>query len=157
MSAPRYLPAFFVSEIAADELARIELREAGPAGGPGQVIAQAEHEVGTAVTALTFFEEVDPGLPVFSWRMREPGAFDVFDERDEAIGYFRADHLSAPYLDAVGTTGPDGRVEYHDERYPVMTVEQRSSAGVREVRVTDRRLALRLAAAVATELATRSH
>ncbi|MCW2754488.1 MAG: hypothetical protein JWQ32_1899 [Marmoricola sp.] len=157
MSAPRYLPAFYVREVAADKLARIELRETGPAGRPGPVIARAEHEVGTAVTALTFFADVDGAVPVFSWRMREPGAFDVFDERDEAIGYFRADHLSAPYLEAVGTTGPDGRVEYHDARDPVLTVEQRSSAGVREVRVTDRRLALRLAAAVATELATRSH
>jgi hypothetical protein len=155
VSAPRYLPAFFVSDLTTGGRTRIQVLEVGPAGDPGDVIACAEYPGGVTLPELSFFADADLIVPVFSWRLRELDAFDVFDERGEAIGYFRADRLSAPYLDAVGTTDADGRVEYRDDPYPVLSCEPRSSVGVRSVTVPDRRLSLRLAAAIATELGTR--
>lgn len=158
MSLPRYLPAFITSKFSEGQLVRHEVRDVGPDGQAGDLLAEAQREADGDVVGLSFFSGTDPTCPVFSWRVREVGAFDVFDDRGEAIGYFRPDHLSAPYLEATGTwTGPGrtGRLEFRDDTYPVMTVESRSPSGLRAVTVPDRRLAVRIAAAVATELDTR--
>lgn len=152
MSAPRYLPAFFVAKFSEGSALRVEVADVGPDGAPGDVIARGR--LGDAAPTSWDFLDDESGEPVFSWRVREPGAFDVFDERGEAIGYFRPDHLSAPYLDATGTPTSDG-VEFRDGTHPVMSVESRSPEGWRSVTVPDRRLAWRLAAAIATELDTR--
>ncbi len=155
MSAPRYLPAFYVAKFSPPSEVRVEVADLDPDGAPGEVIARGRHDADAGPMSWEFFGDDGLHEPVFAWRVREPGAFDVFDERGEAIGYFRADHLSAPYLDATGTATSVG-VEFTDGTYPVMSVESRSPAGWRKVTVPDRRLAWRLAAAVATELDTRS-
>jgi hypothetical protein len=127
VSAPRYLPAFVVER---------GVVEGGAAG---------YHLRGIALEIAVAVREPVGEFP----------EYDAFDQYGDAIGYLRVEadllRLSGPYLEATAPyprTG--GSVEFYDEEYLVMTVEQVESGFA--VTVPDRRLALRLAAATVVAL-----
>lgn len=147
--APRYLPSFVVSRSLAGS--RYLVRD--PA--TGAALAQARAPRGTTQVA---FAGADG--PVCSYLARGPGEYDVLDERGEAIGYFRHDHLSGPYLDALVHRGGAGRsrwIELRDEEYLVLRVQNGRGRRDLSVTVPDRRLAFRLALAVVVGLERSPH
>jgi hypothetical protein len=165
MSAPVFLPLFYVQQRRIKGGMIHEIRGTSENDAPGEVIAAARVERLGPPTELRFLDAGPEQQPVLSCIRRAEGAegreYDVFDERDEAIGFLRvapgvrrgrpALHLSAPYLEATG--GISGSiltrtVELKDAEHLVLKIV-RQTGQYRAVGVTDRRLAFRLAAAVA--------
>jgi hypothetical protein len=163
--APDFLPLFYVQQRRIKGGIIQEIRGTGDNDAPGEVIASARIERLGPPAELRFLDGSAQPQPVMSCIRRNEGAdgreYDVFDERDEAIGFLRVAagtrrgrptlHLSAPYLDATGEVSGgllSRTFALNDDEHPVLKIV-RQSGQYRAVGVTDRRLAFRLAAAAA--------
>ena len=187
MSAPKheppmYLPAFFVKQKLTLMVNRYEIRAVGPDGQPGDLMAIAQQKRLAFKEQVTFYTDEQRTRAVFSFKARQRldlgAGYDVFDERGEAIGYFKKDfgasllrstfHLHGPYgLDAVGQERNQAvaiirrvvnlpftfHFDFTQDGRPVMHVDRQFSMRDRyAVQVPDQRLDFRLAAAMTVAL-----
>ena len=179
---PMHLPAFLMTQKLTLMVNRYELRHPGPDGGPGELIAVAQQKRMALKEHVTFYADEERTRPVFSFKARQAldlgAGYDVFDERGEAIGYFKKDfgksllrstfHLSGPHgLEATGQERnqavallrrfADLPLTFHfdflQDGRPVMSVDRQFSLRDRyTVQVPDPRLDFRLAAAMTVAL-----
>jgi uncharacterized protein YxjI len=179
-----HLPAFFVKQKFAMMVNRYEIRGVGPDGGPGDLIAMAQQKRMALKELVTFYADEQRTRPVFSFKARQVidlnAGYDVFDERGDAIGFFRKDFTSSllrstfelhgPYgLNAIGQERNQAlalirrfvdlpftfHFDYHQEGRPVLHVERAFTLRDRyTVTVPDPRVDFRLAAAMTVALDT---
>ncbi len=177
-----YLPAFFVTQKLTLMVNRYEIRAVGPDGQPGELMAVAQQKRLAFKEQVTFYADEERTRAVFSFKARQvldlSSGYDVFDERGEAIGFFRKDfaksllrstfHLSGPHLNAIGQERNQAiaiirrfvdfpftfHFDFLDEGgHPVLHVDRQFSLRDRyAVTVPDRRLDFRLAAAMTVAL-----
>jgi uncharacterized protein YxjI len=179
---PMHLPAFFVKQKLTLMVNRYEIRAAGDDGQPGELIAVAQQKRMALKEQVTFYADEERTRAVFSFKARQVidlnAGYDVFDERGEAIGFFRKDfgksllrstfHLNGPHgLNAIGqernqvvailrrfTDLPFAfHFDFVQEGQPVLRVDRQLTLRDRyAVTVPDRRLDFRLAAAMTVAL-----
>jgi len=181
MNGPSYLPAFFVTQKLTLMVNRYEIRDVGPDGQPGALIAVAQQKRMALKEQVTFFADEERTRPVFSFKARQAidlnAGYDVFDERGEAIGFFRKDfkasllrstfHLNGPHVNAVGQERNVAvailrrfiefpftfHFDFVDGEHPVMSVDRQFSVRDRyHVTVPFRGMDFRLAAAMTVGL-----
>src|SRR5215216_5129216 len=111
-----HLPAFAMTQKLTLMVNRYEIRAVGPDGQPGEVMAFAEQKRMAFKEHVTFYADASKTRAVFSFKARQVmdlgAGYDVFDERGEAIGFFKKDfaksllrstfHLNGPHLNATG-------------------------------------------------------
>jgi uncharacterized protein YxjI len=181
MSEPMYLPGFFMTQKLTLMINRYEIRAIAPDGQPGELMAFAEQKRLAFKEQVTFYSDASKTRAVFSFKARQGidlGAeYDVFDERGEAIGYFKKDfkksllrstfHLNGPHLNAVGQERSVAvailrrfidfpftfHFDFHDGDHLVMSVDRQFSLRDRyTIDVPFKGLDFRLAAAMAVGL-----
>lgn len=115
-TAVMYLPRFFVKQRITFNVNRYEIREAGPDGNPGRLLAVAQQKRLAMREKVTFFADEARTQPVFSFQARQilelSAIYDVFDAAGTPIGFFQKDfsaslfrssfHLGGPGIDAYG-------------------------------------------------------
>ena len=179
---PMHLPAFFVKQKLTLMVNRYEIRAAGPDGQPGELMGVAQQKRMAFREQVTFYADEERTRAVFSFKARQVidlnAGYDVFDERGEAIGFFRKDfgksllrstfHLNGPHgLNAIGQERNQAvaiirrfvdfpfsfHFDFVQEGQPVLHVDRQFSLRDRyAVTVPDRRLDFRLAAAMTVAL-----
>lgn len=116
MTAPMYLPQFFVKQKLTMMVNRYEINEANPDGSVGRLMAVAQQKRMAFKEQVTFFRDDKRTEPVFSFQARQVmdmgAGYDVRDAAGAPLGMFRKDfgqsllrstfHLSAPDLEATG-------------------------------------------------------
>ena len=180
-SGPMHVPGFFMTQKLTLMVNRYEIRAIGPDGQPGQVLAFAEQKRMALKEQVTFFSDESKTRPVFSFRARQVmdlgSGYDVFDERGEAIGFFKKDfgksllrstfQLNGPHVNAVGQERNQVvailrrfidlpftfHFDFHDGQNLVMSVDRQFSLRDRyTVHVPYQGLDFRLAAAMTVGL-----
>ena len=183
MTAAMYLPRFFVKQKLTMMVNRYELRHPGPDGGPGTLIAVAQQKRLALKEQVTFYADEERTRPVFSFKARQAidlgAGYDVFDERGEAIGFFRKDfgrsllrstfHVEGPGYAGTGqersqlvalvrrfTEIPFLPIHFDyvgSDGQPLLSVERQGTVRDRyTVRVPDPRVDYRVAAAIAVAM-----
>ena len=116
MTAPMYLPRFFVRQKLTMMVNRYEIHESGPDGMPGRLMAVAQQKRMAFKEQVTFFSDDSRTVPVFSFQARQMmdlgAGYDVRDAGGAPLGEFRKDfgqsllrstfHIRAPGLEATG-------------------------------------------------------
>ncbi len=116
MTAPMYLPQFFVKQKLTVMVNRYEIIEANRDGSTGRLMAVAQQKRLALKEQVTFYADNGRTEPVFSFRARQVldlnAGYDVFDAEGAPLGSFRKDfgqsllrstfHLSAPEVEATG-------------------------------------------------------
>ena len=103
MTAPMYLPRFFVRQKLTMMVNRYEIHESGPDGMPGRLMAVAQQKRMAFKEQVTFFRDEGRTQPVFSFAARQRMDLNAgYDVRDAG-----GDRLDLPAvvggdLDAVG-------------------------------------------------------
>lgn len=182
MTAPMYLPGFFVKQKLTMMVNRYEIRAFGPDGRPGDLMAVAQQKRMAFKEQVTFYADEERTRAVFSFKARQAldlgAGYDVFDEAGQPIGYFKKDfgksllrstfHLSGPGIEATGQERSqavalirrfmDIPLSFHFDftdaaGAPVMSVERQFSLRDQySVNVPDQRIDFRLAAAMTVAL-----
>ncbi len=128
MTAPMYVPRFFVRQRITIMVNRYEILAANPDGSEGHLLAFAEQKRMKLKEEINFFADAQKSRRVFSFKARQRldvrAEHDVFDEHGRPIGWFKKDfgasllrstwHLSGPGFEAIG-----------QERRPVIAVLRR--------------------------------
>lgn len=95
MTAPMYLPRFFVRQKLTLMVNRYEIHAAGPDGEIGQLMAFAEQKRMAFKEQVTFFTDSTRTRAVFGFKARQVmdlnAGYDVTDESGQQIGFFRKD------------------------------------------------------------------
>jgi uncharacterized protein YxjI len=116
MTAPMYLPRFFVRQKLTMMVNRYEVNEANPDGSVGRLMAVAQQKRMAFKEQVTFYRDEERTQPVFSFQARQvmdlSAGYDVRDASGAPLGSFRKDfaksflrstfHLSGPGLEATG-------------------------------------------------------
>jgi len=116
MTAPMYLPRFFVRQKLTMMVNRYEIHESGPDGSSGRLMAVAQQKRMAFKEQVTFFSDDSRTVPVFSFQARQMmdlgAGYDVRDAGGAPLGEFRKDfgqsllrstfHIRAPGLEATG-------------------------------------------------------
>ncbi|WP_121251986.1 hypothetical protein [Nocardioides ferulae] len=116
MSAPMYLPTFYVRQKFAMTTNRYELYAVAPDGGFGQLMGVAQQKRLAFKEEVVFFSDESRSRRVFSFKARSVmdlnAGYDVYDENGVQLGFFRKDfkasllrstfHLEGPGYTAVG-------------------------------------------------------
>lgn len=116
MTAPMYVPRFFVRQRITVMVNRYEITAANPDGSEGQLLAFAEQKRMKLKEEVVFFADTSKSRPMFSFKARQRldvrAEHDVLDESGRPIGWFKKDfgasllrstwHLSGPGFEAVG-------------------------------------------------------
>ncbi|MGA8257780.1 MAG: hypothetical protein WB767_14510 [Nocardioides sp.] len=114
MTAPMYLPAFFVKQKFAMTTNRYELYAANPDGSFGQSMGFAQQKRLAFKEEVTFYSDDTKSRPVFSFKARKRidlnAGYDIFDEAHQQIGFFRKDFgasllRSTFHIEGAGFTG----------------------------------------------------
>ncbi|WP_328994728.1 hypothetical protein OG394_09540 [Kribbella sp. NBC_01245] len=117
MTAPMYVPGFFMKQRITMMVNQYELLAANPDGSDGQVLAFAQQKRMALKEQVTFYTDQSKSQAVFSFKARKKidlgAGYDVFDANGQPIGWFKKDfgksllrsswHLTAPGLEAFGT------------------------------------------------------
>jgi len=120
MTAPMYVPHFFVRQKITLMVNRYQIFAANPDGTEGELLAFAQQKRMAFKEQVTFYSDESKSRPVFSFRARQRldvhAEHDVYDQDGVELGYFRKAfgaslvrstwHLSAGGIDAVGHTAP---------------------------------------------------
>lgn len=128
MTAPTYVPRFFVRQRITLMVNRYEITAANPDGSEGALLAFAEQKRMKLKEEVQFFADTAKTRPVFSFKARQRldvhAEHDVLDEHAQPIGSFTKEfgasllrstwHLSGPGLDSHG-----------QERRPVIAILRR--------------------------------
>ncbi len=124
-----YLPVFFVKQKFTMMVNRYEIRAVGPDGGPGELIATAQQKRLAFKEQVTFYADEQRTRPVFSFKARQVidvnAGYDVFDERGEAIGFFRKDFASSLLRSTYQLHGPHGLNAIGQERSQAVALVRR--------------------------------
>ena len=95
MTAPMYLPRFFVRQKLTMMVNRYEISEADQAFNPVRLMALAEQKRMAFKEQVTFFSDVGKSRPVFGFKARRKldlnAGYDITDEGGAQIGFFRKD------------------------------------------------------------------
>ncbi|MFA6574975.1 MAG: hypothetical protein WCS84_06095 [Nocardioides sp.] len=95
MTAPMYVPTFYVKQKFAMTTNRYELFAANPDGSFGQSMGLAEQKRLAFKEEVTFYADDTKTRPVFSFKARKRidlnAGYDIFDEARNQIGFFRKD------------------------------------------------------------------
>lgn len=95
MTAPMYLPRFFVKQKLTMMVNRFEIHAAGPDGNIGQLMAFAEQKRMAFKEQVTFYSDSSRTRAVFGFKARAVmdlnSGYDVTDEFGQPIGFFRKD------------------------------------------------------------------
>lgn len=116
MTAPMYLPMFYVRQKFAMTTNRYELYAASPEGGFGQLMGLAEQKRLAFREQVTFYSDETKSRPVFAFRARQVldlgAGYDITDEHGQALGFFRKEfgasllrttfHLEGPGYSGTG-------------------------------------------------------
>ncbi len=116
MTAPMYLPAFFVKQKFAMTTNRYEVWAANPDGSFGTLMAVAQQKRMAFKEEVTFYSDESKSRPVFSFKARKRidlnAGYDILDENGQALGFFRKDfgksllrstfHVEGPGYQGVG-------------------------------------------------------
>jgi uncharacterized protein YxjI len=116
MTAPMYVPHFFVRQKITLMVNRYQIFAATPDGAEGELLAFAQQKRMAFKEQVTFYSDESKSRPVFSFRARQRldvhAEHDVYDQDGVELGYFRKEfgaslvrstwHLSAGGVDAVG-------------------------------------------------------
>lgn len=109
-----YVPAFYVTQKIALTVNRFELFAANPDGSAGQPLGVAQQKRMALKEQVTVYADESRTRPVFSFRARKVvdlrAGYDVFDEQDRQIGFFRKDFgasllRSTFHIEGPGFTG----------------------------------------------------
>ncbi len=128
MTAPMYVPRFFVRQRITLMVNRYEITAANPDGTEGALLAFAEQKRMKLKEEVRFFADTAKTRPVFSFKARQRldvrAEHDVLDEHGQPLGWFKKEfgasllrstwHLSGPGFDALG-----------QERRPVIAILRR--------------------------------
>lgn len=116
MTAPMYVPQFFVRQKITLMVNRYQVFGANPDGSEGPLLAFAQQKRMKLKEEVVFYADEAKSRPVFSFRARQRldvhAEHDVYDESGNVLGYFRKDfgasllrstwHLAGGGVDAVG-------------------------------------------------------
>jgi uncharacterized protein YxjI len=116
MTAPMYVPHFFVRQKITLMVNRYQIFAANPDGTEGELLAFAQQKRMAFKEQVTFYSDESKSRPVFSFRARQRldvhAEHDVYDQDGVELGYFRKAfgaslvrstwQLSAAGVDAVG-------------------------------------------------------
>ena len=90
-----YLPRFFIKQRLTLTVNRYDIIGANPDGSLGQVIATAEQKRFAFKEQVTFFADEQRTRPVFGFKARKVmdlnSGYDVYDEFNQPIGFFKKD------------------------------------------------------------------
>lgn len=128
MTAPMYVPRFFVRQRITVMVNRYEILAANPDGSEGALLAFAEQKRMKLKEEVIFFADASKTRPMFSFKARQRldvrAEHDVLDEHGRPIGWFKKDfgasllrstwHLSGPGFESLG-----------QERRPVIAILRR--------------------------------
>ena len=183
MTAEMYLPSFYVKQKLAMTTNRYELVAAEPGGGEGRLMGLAQQKRLAFKEEVTFYADGSKARPVFSFKARKRvdlnAGYDVLDEAQRQIGFFRKDFgasllRSTFHVEGPGYTGtgqersqltallrrvadiPFLSIHFDfttPEGAPLMSVERQFKLRDRyTVTVPDERVDFRVAAAIAVGL-----
>ena len=126
---PMHLPAFFVKQKLTLMVNRYEIRAAGPDGQPAELLAVAQQKRMAFKEQVTFYADEERTRPVFSFKARQVidlnAGYDVFDERGEAIGFFRKDFGKSLLRSTFYLNGPHGLNAIGQERNQAVAILRR--------------------------------
>ena len=126
---PMHLPSFFVKQKLTLMVNRYEIRGAGPDGQPAELIAVAQQKRMAFKEQVTFYADEERTRPVFSFKARQVidlnAGYDVFDERGEAIGFFRKDFGKSLLRSTFHLNGPHGLNAIGQERNAAIAIIRR--------------------------------
>ena len=95
MPAEMYLPTFYVQQKFAVTTNRYLIIEANPDGSFGRLMGLAEQKRLAFKEKVTFYSDETKSRPVFGFKARSVidlgGGYDIVDEADRPIGFFRKD------------------------------------------------------------------
>lgn len=110
MSAPMYLPLFYVKQKFAMTTNRYELYAPGPDGGFGQLMGLAEQKRLAFKEEVTFYTDQSKTRPVFSFKARKVmdlnSGYDIYDEARQQLGFFRKDFKASLFRSTFHVEGP---------------------------------------------------
>lgn len=90
-----YLPRFFIKQHFAMTVNRYDILGANPDGSVGELIAAAQQKRLAMKEQVTFYADEQRTRPVFSFKARQMldlnAGYDVIDEANQPIGYFKKD------------------------------------------------------------------
>ena len=105
-----YLPRFYIKQKLALTVNRYDILAANPDGSVGQVMASAEQKRFAFKEQVTFFADEHRTRPVFSFKARKVidlgSGYDVFDENQQPIGYFKKDFGASLLRSTFHVEGP---------------------------------------------------
>jgi hypothetical protein len=114
MTAAMHLPIFYVKQKFAMTTNRYELVAANPDGSFGQSLGLAQQKRMAFKEEVTFYADESKARPVFSFKARKRidlnAGYDIFDEAQNQIGFFRKDFgksllRSTFHIEGPGYTG----------------------------------------------------
>lgn len=95
MTAPMYLPKFYVKQKFAMTTNRYELYAAAPDASDGAMMGLAEQKRLAFKEQVTFYADASKDRPVFAFKARQRfdlnAGYDVTDEAGAPLGFFRKD------------------------------------------------------------------
>lgn len=110
MTAQMHLPMFFVRQRFAMTTNRYELRAADPGGGEGALLGLAEQKRMAFKEQVTFYADETKQRRVFAFKARQRldlGAeYDVTDEGDQPLGYFKKEFGASLVRSTFALAGP---------------------------------------------------
>jgi uncharacterized protein YxjI len=128
MTAPMYVPRFFVRQRITIMVNRYEITAANPDGSEGRLLAFAEQKRMKLKEEVRFFADTGKTRPVFSFKARQRldvrAEHDVFDEQGRPIGWFKKDFGASLFRSTWHLSGP-GFASTGQERRPVIAVLRR--------------------------------
>jgi len=110
MTAPEYLPQFFVKQKFAMMTNRYEILSSNPDGSFGRLLGLAEQKKLALKEQVTFFSDGAKTRPVFGFKARRVmdlnSGYDVTDEAGAQIGFFRKDFGASMLRSTFHIEGP---------------------------------------------------
>ena len=110
MTAPTYLPMFFVKQKFAMTTNRYEVLGANPDGSMGASLAVALQKRLALKEEVTFFADESKSRRVFSFKARKMmdlnAGYDIFDEQHQQLGFFRKDFGASLLRSTFHVEGP---------------------------------------------------
>lgn len=110
MSAPMYLPTFYVKQKFAMMTNRYEIYAANPDGSFGQLMGLAEQKKLALKEQVTFYSDDTKTRPVFGFKARKVmdlnSGYDVTDENGAQIGFFKKDFRASLLRSTFQIEGP---------------------------------------------------
>lgn len=110
MTAPMYVPTFYVKQKFAMTTNKYELFAAEPDGSFGALMGIAEQKRLAFKEEVTFYTDATKTRKVFGFKARKRidlnSGYDIFDEADQQLGFFRKDFGASLMRSTFHVEGP---------------------------------------------------